>query len=116
MMYCKKCLHLVDDGENRCPHCRGKKLVTPSDEDAVFFTEKDAVWSGMVDDVLNSNGIPHIKKIAASGGISESIVGYGNEVFSFYVPYRCLDSAHDIIDPLFTPVEDEPDDGGADDE
>ena len=105
MLYCSKCMKLTD--ELRCPVCRNRRLAEPKTNDPVFLIDKSSIWAGMISDVLETNGIPFVKKIAFGDGITDAILGYGSEIFSFYVPYSALEAARDLIDPLFTPVDDD---------
>ena len=109
MLYCSKCKRLTDDTSiipSRCEHCGSRKLTPTTEDSPVFLTSKNALWAGMVEDVLKDHNIPCIRKIEIGDGITESILGYGIEKYSFYVPFSYLETAHDVVFPLFTPVED----------
>ncbi len=105
MLYCPKCKKLSES--SRCEHCGNKKLTEPTADTPVFLISKNPLWSGMIEDVLEDNSVPFLKKIAHGDGITEAILGYGMEVYSFYVPYERLNEAHELVFPLFTPIDSE---------
>ena len=98
-MYCEKC-RLVFDGE-RCPSCKSKKIRNPYPDDICFLTEKEYIWSGMLADVLEQNNIPFERKNVLGAGITVRI-GYSFEIVRFYVFYRHLEAAEDIVEELFS--------------
>lgn len=101
MLYCPKCSHITDDGADRCPHCRGKKLRPPKAEDECFLVEKEAIWGDMLRDVLTQNGIPCLSKGNLGAALAMSVGRYG-ESYRFYVPYAVYPAALDIVEALFS--------------
>ena len=106
MLYCEKCRRLCCDGADRCPECRSKKLREPQNGDAVYLITKEPIWAGALAELLDKNGIPYLKKGALGEGM-DTYVGYGLEVYSFYVPLQFHDAAKQLCDDIFTEVTDE---------
>lgn len=107
-MYCEKCAVLFD--EARCPVCGGFDVRDVRMDDPCFLTEKEQIWSGMLGDVLEQHGIPFYTKGELGAGVAQQI-GPMLEIQRFYVPYRCLAQASELVDELFSPKrppEDEP--------
>lgn len=100
MNYCPVCMILTSETK-KCPSCRKKRLISPKGNDPVFLTTKEAIWAGMVEDMLGRGNIPYLKKEAFRYGISAGIIGYANEYYSFYVPYAALERATELVDALF---------------
>ncbi len=101
--YCSKCF-LPFDGE-RCPVCKRISDRTIGPDDLCFLTEKETIWSGMLADVLDQKNIPYIKKSSMGAGLALS-VGPMFETFRFYVLYRHLEDAKEVVEELFSSIED----------
>lgn len=65
-----------------------------------FLTEKDAVWAGMLADVLEQHGIPFVKESSLGAGLALK-TGSLMETFRFFVPSPHLAAAKDLVDELF---------------
>ena len=102
MLYCDNCF-LAFEGDV-CPKCGKKHLEPVSQDDLCFLTEKEQIWSGMLDDVLTQNDIFHVQKGVLGAAIAMR-VGPALEKYRFYVPYGDLSRAEDIVTGLFTPTE-----------
>ena len=101
-MYCEKCSRIVE--EQQCPYCKGKKLREPADNDPCFVTEQDYIPSGILQDVLKQNGIPYLIKSVLGAGIAIR-VGPVLDRSRFYVPFRCLNQATEIVEEVFSDKE-----------
>lgn len=65
-----------------------------------FLTEKDAVWAGMLADVLKQHGIPFARESSLGAGLAIR-AGTLLETFRFFVPASSLAEAKDLVDELF---------------
>ena len=65
-----------------------------------FLTEKDAVWAGMLADVLTQHDIPFIKESSLGAGLRIR-AGSFMETIRFFVPEGCLASAKELVEELF---------------
>lgn len=79
------------------------EAVTPEQKSGkmCFLTEKDAVWAGMLADVLTQHDIPFIKESSLGAGLRIR-AGSLMETIRFFVPEGCLASAKELVDELFT--------------
>ncbi len=101
-MYCEKCCRIIES--DRCPVCRSRKTREPGPKDPCFLTEQDYVSSGILEDMLNQNGIHFLKKDVMGAGMAIK-VGPMLERSRFYVPFEQLDSAASIVDDVFSPAD-----------
>ena len=101
-MYCEKCSRIIDTLP--CPACKGKKAREPKPDDPCFLTEQDYLPSGILEDVLNQNGIPFLKKNVMGAGLAIK-VGPMLDRSRFYVAYELLPRAQEIVDELFSASE-----------
>lgn len=97
-MYCEKC-HTLFDGV-RCPACRSKKVRQVQSDDLCLLTEKDPIWSGMLEDVFHQHQIPFITRRMMGAGLT-MIIGSLGENVRFYVPFSHLPQARELVDELF---------------
>ena len=102
-LYCERCGVLTDG--DRCPSCGSRKLRQPEAGDLCFLVEKESLWSGMLADVLEQNGIPCMKKSSMGAGLAIR-AGALFETFRFYVTYRDLEKARELVEELFSEKED----------
>ncbi len=103
-MYCEKCYHIVE--EARCPFCKNRRLREPEGKDPCFLTEQDYVSTGILEDVLQQNGIPFLKKALMGAGMAIK-VGPMLERNRFYVPFEQLESAEALVEELFSVSEED---------
>ena len=99
MRYCKKCCLPFD--ADRCPKCGKKSIRDVEPDDLCFLTEQEQIWSGMLADVLTQEKIPFLQKNVLGAGITMRI-GPMLERVRFYVFYRQLAKASDIVEGLFS--------------
>ena len=102
MMYCEYCSHLAE--ENRCPVCGRRNLREVREKDPCFLTEQDFIHTGILEDVLQQNGIPFLKKNVLGAGLSIK-VGPMLDRGRFYVAYDMLPKAQELVEELFAPDE-----------
>ncbi len=100
--YCARC-GVLTEGEV-CPSCGSRKLRAPEKGDLCFLVEKEALWSDMLADVLDQNGIPCMKKSSMGAGLAIR-AGALFETFRFYVTYRDLERAQELVEELFSAKE-----------
>ncbi|MBQ6569133.1 MAG: hypothetical protein IJL87_02630 [Clostridia bacterium] len=105
--YCDICCLAFE--ENRCPVCGRKSARSVQPDDMCFLTEQEALWSGMLADVLAQNDIPFVQKNVLGAGVSLTI-GSMLERVRFYVFYKHLPKAEEIVEELFSPSDEEDDD------
>ena len=98
-MYCEKCSRIVE--ADRCPVCHSRKTREPEARDPCYLTERDYISSGMLEDVLNQNHIPYLKKDVMGAGMAIK-VGPMLERSRFYVPFEKLGSATALMEDLFS--------------
>ena len=103
--YCTRCRRVIE--EARCLHCKCRKVREVAPDDPCFLTETEWIWSEMLADVLKQNCIPYQTKNALGAGVTVKI-GLAKERVRFYVYYRQLDEAKEIVNALFSTYE-EPD-------
>ena len=99
MLYCEKCSRMIE-GE-RCPVCKSRKVRAPEATDTCFLTEQDYVSGGILEDILQQNGIPFLKKQVMGAGLAIK-VGPMLDRSRFYVPYPQLERAEEIVEELFS--------------
>ena len=100
MLYCEKCRSLFDI--NVCPFCGNKKVRDPKENDAVYLTAKNSLFSGMLKDVLTKNHIPYMDLRRGSVGSFVSNVPSGfSEEYRFYVPYGAYEKAKELLEEFF---------------
>lgn len=104
-MYCEKCM-TVYEGDS-CPSCGKNKGREVKPDDVCFLTEQDFISSGILEDVLKQNGIPHLRKNVMGAGVAIK-VGPMLERSRFYVPYPRLQEAAEVVEELFSPADGEP--------
>ncbi len=99
-MYCRKCRRIFDGA--LCPECgKDKWIGTPNPEDPCFLTERGAPWDGMLKDVLDQNGIPHLDQSRMGAAIGQRApLLQSNRI---YVRYDDLARANELVDELFGP-------------
>ena len=97
--YCERC-SVPFDGE-RCPVCGKKSARFAAPEDICFLTEKEQLWGGMLADVLRQENIPFIRKSVMGAGMALK-AGPMLERVRFYVYYKQLTEAADIVEGLFS--------------
>ena len=98
-LYCENCY--VTFEEERCPVCGKKRKRGPAPSDPCFLTEKEQIWSEMLADVLEQNGIPFMEKSVLGAGLALKI-GPAHERVRFYVRYDQLPEAGKIVEELFS--------------
>ncbi len=103
-MYCERCCRIIET--DRCPKCKRSKVREPEPKDPCFVAEKDYVSSGILEDVLQQNGIPYLKKDVMGAGLAIK-VGPMLERSRFYVPFDQLENAMNVVDSLFSAVPEE---------
>ena len=102
-MYCERCMRITED--ECCPVCGGKRMRTPEPTDPCFLTEQDFVSTGILEDILQQNGIPFLKKNVMGAGMAIK-VGPMLERTRFYVPFDRLGEAETLAEELFAVTED----------
>ncbi|MBO4298868.1 MAG: helix-turn-helix domain-containing protein [Clostridia bacterium] len=65
-----------------------------------FLVEKDAVWAGMLADVLKQEGIPFLQQGAMGAGMAAR-TGFMTERYRFFVAGEHLPKAMEIVEELF---------------
>jgi len=103
MMYCEKCRIVFS--ASACPICGNEKIRKPEAQDVCFLTEKDHIWSGMLEDVLKQHNIPVLTQSNIGAGMAIK-TGPLFERIRFYVPFSWLEAARAIVDELFSTGED----------
>lgn len=98
MLYCESCMRIVSEDE--CPDCKNKKLREAKNNDPVYVITEDAILAASIEDILNENGIPFLKKGLIGAGIT-SRIGFAREIYEFYVPYNALEKTKELLYNFF---------------
>ena len=94
MLYCERCMHPTS--ENKCEECGHKILREVKHTDPFLLTTKDAIWTGVIEELLKENGIPSMTKGLLGGGLT-GLMGVGLEKYSIYVPFSALEKAQELL-------------------
>ena len=97
MRYCTRCRKLFEGPE--CPDCQNLGR-TPQAEDWCLLDEQPKVFSDMLRDVLEQNGIPSTAA-STQGGLG-LFANVNMERYKLYVPYPCLEQAALLKQELFS--------------
>ena len=98
MLYCEDCKAVYDTP--RCAFCGNKRGREVTPEDICYLTEVEYVWSDMLSDVLNGKSILHIRKNLLGAGLTVKL-GSSFERVDFYVKYKDLAAAKEVVEELF---------------
>ncbi|MBQ7184095.1 MAG: hypothetical protein IJR97_08920 [Clostridia bacterium] len=96
-MYCPNCHRLFE--EDVCPEC-GALGRHPKDDDYCLMSRREAIWAGMLADVLKQEGIDHIQE-SEEGAAMRTLIGTGLGYTLTYVPYSDLERADALEEALF---------------
>ncbi len=97
MRICKKCLAPEADGV--CPLCGNKKSFRDAtDEDSVYLTSCEYLWSRTVEDALAEAGIVFFRHGSLGMGLTVS-VGDLAEMFRYYVAFPDYEKALAVLPP-----------------
>ena len=96
---------MLGDDESKCHNCGGKKLRKPAGNDPVYLLERSTIWSGGIEEFLEENEIPCMKR-GVRGPALSFILGAGAETYQFYVPHSDYEKAKALMSD-FLPEEDE---------
>lgn len=66
-----------------------------------LLTEAGYPYSGMLSDLLTTNGIPFVDRDVMGAGMALK-VGAGAERTRFYVPGDCLERAKELVSVIFS--------------
>lgn len=77
------------------------QTTAPKGEDVCLLTEKDAIWAGMLADVLTQNGVPFVKESVLGAGMALR-AGPMMDTIRFYVPRSQLAAAQELVSELFS--------------
>ena len=66
-----------------------------------LLAEKDAVWAGMLADVLTQKGIPFVKESSLGAGLALR-AGPLLETIRIFVPASRLEEARELVEELFS--------------
>lgn len=107
MPWCPKCRIEYVDGVKSCSDC-GAELVDKLEEvaedteeddvEAFLTTASGSIEADILEALLNSNGIPVLKKFRESGGYMTVYAGVSIFGVDMYVPSRLLEKAREIIE------------------
>ena len=99
LFYCEKCKLLGEDSV--CSFCGTKKLRELKENDAVYLTTKDFMFSSMFENILVHNKIPCLKQ-AKFGAAMTMTLGTRFEEFKFFVPFSAFEKAKELLEEFFT--------------
>lgn len=98
MYYCSNCM--VCTNETVCPVCGRKKLKDTKADDKVFLVTEDFFEAGILASTLDEKKIPFHKIPILGAGIT-GYIGPKLESYNFFVFYKDLTAANDIVINLF---------------
>lgn len=105
MQICSKCKAEIKDGA--CPLCLKNKFITEAKEnDSIYVTSAEFIFSGIIEDCLNEARIPFVKKGVLGSAIS-LYVGEGTELYRFYVNLSDYERACEALSILPMPISDD---------
>ncbi|HEY5586109.1 MAG TPA: DUF2007 domain-containing protein [Ruminiclostridium sp.] len=118
MPWCPKCRSEYEQGIKICKDCE-IELVEQLDEvtveesqdydkEAYLTTAANSIEAGMIEGLLESNGIPMLKKFRGVDGYLDIYMGSTNFGVDIYVPSKSLENAKDIIEIKTELVEEDP--------
>jgi len=99
IVYCQKC-KVAFDGNGNCPVCGSTKVRPALQDDICFLTDSDPILGGMLNDVLEQNGIPALSNSTIGAGMAMR-AGSMFERVKCYVRYEHLLKAKEIVEELF---------------
>ncbi|MBE6636658.1 MAG: hypothetical protein E7618_02505 [Ruminococcaceae bacterium] len=95
MLICKKCKAIIT--ENTCPLCgKTKGFITPKENDLVYLTSAEYLWSPPIEDALLEAGVGYSR--VAIGG-TESVIGQLTEFYRYYVSLADYERAFEALPP-----------------
>ncbi|MBM6841614.1 hypothetical protein H6A03_08715 [[Clostridium] spiroforme] len=98
MNYCPRCHHVFSN--EQCPCCFNRKIRSVKDDDWCFLIEKQLIWTDMIKQRLTENQIDY--RCQGDKGAALAIkAGPYLENFEFYVTYRDLQQARDVLKEMF---------------
>ena len=97
MLYCLRCRHVFEDGEERCPFCRKRKIREVQSGDICFLEEKEPVLAGILEEILQQNGVDVLTESSIGAGLA-TIAGTMLELIRLYVRYEDLEKARELVD------------------
>lgn len=98
MKYCPKCKKICDDKIDRCD-C-GIKLVENvklNDNDSVYLISAYGFEKSRISATLIDYDIPYEEKAEKKQLSGEVVTGYNSTLVRFYVPFKYIDKARDIM-------------------
>jgi len=101
MLYCTKCMHLLENGTEKCQFCKGKKFREPEANDSVWLTTQNFIFAGIIEELFADHGIPCMKIGRKGEGMSITI-GYVAEIYDFYVPFSAYEAALELLEQVLT--------------
>lgn len=99
MMYCPNCNLLVNG--TKCPACGSRQIREPESDDYCYLSEKEAIWTEALSDLLTQNQIPFLTKNVLGAGLAAKM-GSAAEKVRFYVPYAHYETARMLEQEFFS--------------
>lgn len=105
MLICNKCKAPVKNG--RCILCDSKRNIKEAcNDDMIYVTSSEPIFSQIIEDCLNDNKIPFIRK-SLQGSAVTVILGNTNESYRYYVMLEKYDDACGHLEGLPMPMTEE---------
>lgn len=98
MLYCPNCHRLCH--EDRCDECSRVLTRGPEPEDYCLLIELGALEGGMLQGLLEENGIP-VASRTVLGAALMMLAGSATEHVQLFVPFRCFEQAQDLMAAFF---------------
>lgn len=80
-----------------CNYIKRNNLEREKEPDYVYLCEKEAIYAGMLSDILTQNNIPFITNNVLGAGITSKI-GYAAEIIRFFVHKDYLETAKELAE------------------
>ncbi len=105
MKICNKCL--AEEHNSACPLCgKSKFLRDAKDNDCIYLTMSNVLFSRMIEDALDDANIKYLRKSDQGSAVS-LYIGHANETYKYYVLLNDFNKAKEIIACLPSDVSDE---------
>ncbi len=94
MLYCERCRLAFEKGEAACPSCGNSKIRPAEENDPVFLSTLEGISAGMLENLLEENGIPFFKNRCRT---YRQMMPQAYDRCDYYIPLGALDRARGLL-------------------
>jgi len=90
---------ILSGDDKKCCSCGRKRLREPKENDPLYLTAQNTVFSGTVEDILTKNNIPYMRRGKLGGSpwtAPQQLLTFFNE-YDFFVPYGAHEKAKEVL-------------------